>query len=138
MINFIKSLFTAKPETSAAPPPPKSTDLPVSLLNGLETQIERAKKVATEEEKTVLDQLFLSVQQSDLAGTARHFHEISKLSKDWHLENAGILMSARINKMLKEKESGLLDAEKLKLERNVLMDSLIGGIGNIGDVLKQR
>lgn len=138
MINFIKSLFTAKPETAAAPPPPKSTDLPASLLNGLETQIERVKKVATEEEKTVLDQLFLSVQQSDLASTARHFHKISKLSKDWHLENAGILMSARINKMLKEKESGLLDAEKLKLERNVLMDSLIGGIGNIGDVLKQR
>lgn len=137
MINFLKSLFAAKPQTEVAPQP-KPTDLPPSLLDGLETQITVIKKVATEEEKTVLDQLLLAVQQDDLASVAKHFHKISQLSRDWHLENAGILMSARINKMLKEKESGLIDAEKLKLERNVLIDSLSRGIGNIAEVLKQR
>jgi len=137
MINFLKSLFAAKPQTEVAPQP-MPTDLPPSLLDGLETQITVIKKVATEEEKTVLDQLLLAVQQDDLASVAKHFHKISQLSRDWHLENAGILMSARINKMLKEKESGLIDAEKLKLERNVLIDSLSRGIGNIAEVLKQR
>jgi len=137
MINFLKSLFAAKPQTEVAPQP-MPTDLPPSLLDGLENQITVIKKVATEEEKTVLDQLLLAVQQDDLASVAKHFHKISQLSRDWHLENAGILMSARINKMLKEKESGLIDAEKLKLERNVLIDSLSRGIGNIAEVLKQR
>ncbi len=48
------------------------------------------------------------------------------------------MLSARINKMLKEEESGLIDAEKLKLERNVLIDTLIRGLENIVDLLKNR
>lgn len=137
MINFLKSLFTTKPQVEATPQP-KSTDLPPSLLNRLETQMIRNKIVATEEEKTVLDQLFQAVKHNDLASAAQHFHKVSQLSNDWHLENAGIMLSARINKMLKEEESGLIDAEKLKLERNVLIDNLIRGLGNIVDLLKNR
>ena len=145
MINFLKSLFATKPQAEVAAPPqaeaapqPTATDIPPGLLNRVEIQIIRNKIVATEEEKTVLDQLLRAVEHNDLASVARHFYTISQLSQDWHLENAGIMLSARINKMLKEKESGLIDAEKLKLERNNLIDALIRGLGNIVELLKNR
>lgn len=137
MINFFKSLFSAKPQQEAAPQT-KPTEVSTGLLAGLESQVNEIKKVATDEEKTMLDQLLSSVQQNDLPGAAKQFYALSQLTKDWHLENGGILLSSRISKLMKDERLGLLGQEPIRLEKNSIVSAITQGLGNIGAVLKRR
>lgn len=137
MINFFKSLFSAKPQRVAAPQP-KPTEVPTGLLDGLENQINEIKKVATDEEKTMLDQLLNAVQQNDLPGAAKQFYALSQLTKDWHLANGGVLLSSRISKLMKDEKLGLLGKESIRLEKNSIVGAITQGLGNVGAVLKGR
>ncbi len=137
MINFFKSLFSAKPQQEAAPQP-KPTSFSTSLLDGLETRIKEIEKVATEDEKTILAQLSRAVQQDDLANVAKQFIAISQSSNDWQLQNTAIIMSARINRMIKEADLDQLGPEKVKLEKSVIVGAIIKGLGNIEEALKKR